>query len=310
LSRPAILACAMSAPDSDALAAAASAAGIDARGPDSVLFAAAARLRSLLDAGADASHASVAALLQLVNAARTRLKVPPQARRIAKDIARDFDADAAAIADALHLSNAVSLLGNDAAASAIAAATCTEALSIGKFIGKPRRRIHLLPRSSRYATEQVLNLIRGDVALGARADSENYADVAGKATRMNGLRQGHNQAEARKRKLAAVAVAAAVADGYEPTRPITSASANAAESKAYNDMVIARNTQLLTHVNISSSLPPSTPLSQPPPQAALPQLQYAPPRLHRTRCMWCVPDQEAREPTRLLQVTAVELHHR
>jgi SNF2 family DNA or RNA helicase len=269
----------MSAPDSDALAAAASAAGVDARGPDSVLFAAAARLRSLLDAGADASDASVAALLQLVNAARTRLKAPPQARRTAKDIARDIDADAAAIADALRLSNAVSLLGNDAAASAIAAATCTEAFSIGKSIGKPRRSIHLLPRLSRYATEQVLNLVRADVALGARAESENCADVAGKAARMNRLRQGQHQAEARKRKLAAVA-AAAVADGYEPTRPITSASANAAESKAYNDMVIARNTQLLTPVNISSSLPPSTPLPQPPPQAALPQLQYAPSPQH------------------------------
>jgi hypothetical protein len=121
----------------------------------------------------------------------------------------------------------------------------------------------------------VLNLVRADVALGARAESENCADVAGKAARMNRLRQGQNQAEARNRKLAAVAAAAAV-DRYKPTRPITSAYANAAESKACNDMVIARNTQLLTHVNISSSLPPSTPLPQPPPQAALPQLQYAP----------------------------------
>jgi hypothetical protein len=49
---------------------------------------------------------------------------------------------------------------------------------------------------------------------------------------------------------------------------------------ALNDMVIARNTQLLTHMNISSSLPPSTPLPQPPPQAALPQLQYAPSPQH------------------------------
>jgi hypothetical protein len=270
----------MSAPDSDALAAAASAAGVDARGPNSVLSAAAARFSSLLDCGADASDASVAALLQLVNAARTRLKVPRQARRTAKDIAHDFDADAAAIADAMHLSNAVSLLGNDAAASAIAAATCTEAFSIGKSIGKPRQKIYLLPRSSRYATEQVLNLVRADVALGARAESENCADVVGKAARINMLRQEQNKAEARKRKLAAVAAAAAVADGNKPTRPITSASANAAESKAYNDMVIARNTQLLTHVNIFSSLPPSTPLPQPPPQAALPQLQYSPSPQH------------------------------
>jgi hypothetical protein len=36
---------------------------------------------------------------------------------------------------------------------------------------------------------------------------------------------------------------------------------------------------------------------------------YSTPRLHSTRCMWCLPDQEAREPTRLLQVTAVELRH-
>jgi hypothetical protein len=153
----------MSAPDSDALAAATSAAGVDARGPDSVLFAATACLRSLLDSGADASDTSV---FQFVNAARTRLKVPPQARRTAKDIARDIDSDAAGIADALRLSNAVSLLGNDAAASAIAAATCTEAFSFGKSIGKPRRSIHMHPRSSRYATEQVFNLVRADVALG------------------------------------------------------------------------------------------------------------------------------------------------
>jgi hypothetical protein len=34
------------------------------------------------------------------------------------------------------------------------------------------------------------------------------------------------------------------------------------------------------------------------------------PRLHSTRCMWCLLDQDAREPTRLLQVTSVELRHR
>jgi hypothetical protein len=49
---------------------------------------------------------------------------------------------------------------------------------------------------------------------------------------------------------------------------------------ALNDMVIAQNTQLLTHSNISSSFPPSTPLPQPPPQPALPQLQYAPSPQH------------------------------
>jgi hypothetical protein len=37
---------------------------------------------------------------------------------------------------------------------------------------------------------------------------------------------------------------------------------------------------------------------------------YSTPRLHSTRWMWCLPDQDAREPTRLLQVTAVELRHR
>lgn len=170
------------------LSRAAASVGIDATSPASILEIAGLRLKDALDDGADGSNPRVAALSLLISAARRETsdgQTTTATTQTADFIATAVHADALNYVSALGLSNASNLSDSDAFEQM--PSSCNSGDRPQSERSTPPRRtqkkLRLLPKFANIATEQVLNLVRTDEILAAKAASQVAASMPSVPTR-------------------------------------------------------------------------------------------------------------------------------
>lgn len=181
------------------------ATGVSSRSPQLVVHQAAVFLRQLLDDGVAPDDPRCLSLLHLVNAARFIL-VPNSnnGAKIANDLtskAVHMDISTASMAAIMGLKNATQLTG-----AAVAQVTNVPSNRIAVVTSSERLSLRLLPKSAQKATDALLELVRTDTDLGARARNEALQKSSTMAHKLHKLRAGQRHAIVRKRRLADAAI--------------------------------------------------------------------------------------------------------
>lgn len=178
----------------------AAATGVNTRAPQLIVHQAALTLRQLLDAGVSAEDPRCRALLQLVNSARLLLlPTSNNGAKIASDLtakAIHIDVSTATMAAIMGLKNTAQLTG----------AAVTEVINKNPkaSISPPPQEhltLRLLPQPAQKATDALIQLVRNDMDLGARARNEALLKSSSYAHKMHKLRAGQRHASVRKRRL-------------------------------------------------------------------------------------------------------------